>query len=218
MSKISAQAECTRLVLELEAALLSVDRVAVQKLLDPRGGEIGLDRVEQLIVPALESIGRGREEGKVSLSQVYVSGRLCEEMVDALLEPVVRNPEGPPTVALTVLDDFHLLGLRIVYTALKASGRAPINYGRMALEPLVERVRRDGVGLLLVSTLMLPAALRVKELTARLRAERLETRVAVGGAPFRFDEKLWREVGADAVGLSAADAIQIVNRFGPEGS
>lgn len=203
-----------RLVQDLEAALLAVDHVAVKELLDPDDGT-ALDRVERLMVPALERIGAGWEQGKVSLSQVYVSGRLCEEAVDAALPSLDGKQRERPRVALTVLEDFHLLGLRIVYSALRASGRAPLNYGRMALEPLVERIREDDVHLLLVSTLMLPAALRVKDLTARLRAEGLETRVAVGGAPFHFDAELWQEVGADAMGRSATDAIHIVDRLAP---
>lgn len=179
MSQISTQSERARLLLELEEALLSVDRVAVQRLLTPTEGRSALEQVEQLMVPTLERIGRAWEQGKVSLSQIYVSGRLCEEMVNSILPSPDRSPDQPPRVAVTVLEDFHLLGLRIVYSALRASGHDPANYGRMAVEPLVERVRQDGIRLLLISTLMLPAALRVKELTARLKEEGLETRVAV---------------------------------------
>ena len=35
-------------------------------------------------------------------------------------------------------------------------------------------------------------------------------RVIVGGAPFLFDDKLWREVGADAMGRNAAEAVALV--------
>jgi methanogenic corrinoid protein MtbC1 len=32
----------------------------------------------------------------------------------------------------------------------------------------------------------------------------------VGGAPFRFDEALWRKVGADAMGRNGTDALRIL--------
>lgn len=201
-------------VQQLVAALLAVDRVAVHRLL--AGAEQALapvQQVEQLVVPALERIGSGWEEGRISLSQVYVSGRLCEEQMDALLPPAEQARKPTPPLALAVLEDFHLLGLRLVYSTLRASGFAPVNYGRVALDPLVERVRRDGVRVLLVSTLMLPAALRVKDLTARLQIESPQTRVAVGGAPFRFDDQLWQQVGAHAMGRSASDAIRLVEQL-----
>jgi methanogenic corrinoid protein MtbC1 len=35
----------------------------------------------------------------------------------------------------------------------------------------------------------------------------------VGGAPFLFDDQLWQEVGADAMGKSASDAVAIVERL-----
>jgi methanogenic corrinoid protein MtbC1 len=35
-------------------------------------------------------------------------------------------------------------------------------------------------------------------------------RIAVGGAPFLLDPELWCEVGADAGGRSAADAVTIL--------
>ena len=38
-------------------------------------------------------------------------------------------------------------------------------------------------------------------------------KVVVGGAPFLFDDQLWQEVGADAMGKSAADAVAIVTRL-----
>jgi methanogenic corrinoid protein MtbC1 len=63
---------------------------------------------------------------------------------------------------------------------------------------------------LLVSTLLLPSALRVKDLRRRLDELHAPTRLIVGGAPFRLDPQLWREVGADANGNSATDAIALV--------
>ena len=57
------------------------------------------------------------------------------------------------------------------------------------------------------------SALKVGEVCARLKAAGAPIKVAVGGAPFLFDAKLWQEVGADAMGASAADAVAIVQRW-----
>jgi methanogenic corrinoid protein MtbC1 len=84
------------------------------------------------------------------------------------------------------------------------------------VEALVDRVAAQNIEVLLVSTLMLPAALRVAELTKRLAALSPGTRVVVGGAPYRADEQLWRDVGADAVGLHAGEVIGIIERLSGE--
>ncbi len=195
-------------------ALLEVDRVASQRILlesDPSGGP--MERIERLIVPALVSIGNGWDDGSVSLSQVYMAGRLCETLVDAILPAADPQRRRNPIMAIAVLEDYHMLGLRIVYAALRASGFELANYGRLSVDEVTARVKADGVAFLLLSVLMLPSALQIKEVTARLRAESPATKVIVGGAPFRFDPNLAAEVGADAVGDSAGEAVAIVRRF-----
>lgn len=196
-------------------ALLAQDRLALEELFGAPGPPLAL--IEGLVVPALEAIGGLWAEGEAALSQVYMAGRLCEQLVDQVLPAGDPGRTGLPPLAIAVLEDYHLLGLRIVYSALRASGYSLANYGRCELHSLVERVRADGIRILLVSVLMLPAALRVKELVARLRAAGCDTLVVVGGAPFRFDAELWREVGADAVGFSGTDAVAIVRRLAAEG-
>lgn len=199
---------------ELERALLALDRVAVSRMLtDICAASSPLERVERLIVPVLERIGNGWEEGRVSLSQVYMSGRLCEELVDGILPATDDTRKSQPPMAIAVLEDYHMLGMRIVYSALRASGFTLLNYGRVDMDQLVERVKRDGIRILLLSALMLPVALRVKVLRDRLQAEGCLPRILVGGAPFRFDDALWREVGADACGRTASEAVQAVARL-----
>ena len=66
----------------LERELLAVDRVAVRSLVDGslRAGATPHDVVEELLVPALDRIGASWEAGLTSLSQVYMAGRIVEEL------------------------------------------------------------------------------------------------------------------------------------------
>lgn len=173
-------------------------------------GRTPIQFVESLVLPALERIGEGWEQGRVALSQVYMSGRICEELVDIILPPGEPARKNQPRMAVATLEDHHLLGKRIVYSALRASGFEVLDYGRMGVDELVDRVREDGVRILLVSTLMLPSALRVKDLRVRLKEAGLEVKIVVGGAPFRFDDQLWQEVEADAMGRNASEAVGII--------
>ncbi|WP_240905822.1 cobalamin B12-binding domain-containing protein [Thiorhodococcus mannitoliphagus] len=206
----------------LLTALLVLDRIQARALLDAARAESDpLTVIENLVRPALEEIGRRWEDGDCALSQVYMSGRICEELVEELLaqssESEIPHAHAlettPPRLAIAVLEDHHLLGKQIVRTVLLAAGYKVIDYGRQDVDGLFERVRDDQIDILMVSTLMLPAALRVRVLMDRLGALSPRPRVVVGGAPYRFDEGLWREVGADAVGLSAGDVLQILERL-----
>ncbi len=109
-------------------------------------------------------------------------------------------------MAIAVLDDYHLLGKRIVHSVLRAGGYDLHDYGRVTVDEAVRRTGEDRIRILLISTLMLPSALHVRDLVMRLKSARREVKVIVGGAPFLFDPQLWREVHADAMGRSASEA------------
>ena len=172
-----------------------------------------ISAVEKLVVPALEQIGTAWHEGSVALSQVYMSGRFCEALVDRVLPPADPDRKHQPRSAIVVLSDYHDLGKRIVYSVMRASGFEVFDYGRLDVDQLVERALADHLRVLLVSVLILPSALKVREVCEKLRASGADIKVVVGGAPFLFDDQLWREVGANAMGKSASDAVSIVGRL-----
>jgi methanogenic corrinoid protein MtbC1 len=74
----------------------------------------------------------------------------------------------------------------------------------------VHKVVDDGIEILLISTLMLSSALRVAEVRESIEKAGCRVKIIVGGAPFRFDENLWREVGADAMCRNASDVIATI--------
>src|SRR6185369_110807 len=200
----------TKLSDQFEKAILSLDRVTARKLLqDESGNPLPMSTIEGVLCTTLERIGQCWETGTLALAQVYMSGRICEELMDALIansSTLVR--QNQPRMAIAVLEDHHFLGKRMVYSALRASGFKLLDYGHQDADGLVRRVKEDEIEILLISTLMLPSALRIGAVRAKLDSN---TKILVGGAPFRFDEQLWKEVGADAMGRSASDAISLVS-------
>jgi methanogenic corrinoid protein MtbC1 len=212
----SAEAlELRRRAREFEHVLLSLDRLGAQRLFaEASRFWPGVTILDGIVTPALEAVGAGWEAGHVALAQVYMAGRICEELVDAHASSSIPFRPRQPRMAIAVLDDFHALGKRIVRGVLRAAGFEVADYGA-GLEPdaLAERALDDNIEILLVSTLMLRSALRVRELSDLLAAAGSTMKVVVGGAPFVFDPTLADRVGAAAVGRSASDAVAIVNRL-----
>ncbi len=197
----------------LTQSLLDMDRIKVKKvILSNCENSSIITSIEELVVPALERIGQSWENGSLSLSQVYMSGRICEETIDDLLPPLDPDRTDQPPMAIVVLDDYHMLGKRIVYSTLRASGFELHNYNHMDIETLVKQIKLDEIKILLISVLMLPSALHIKDLRQKLDQENITLKLLVGGAPFRFDSNLWTEVGADAMGISATDAVTYVKK------
>jgi methanogenic corrinoid protein MtbC1 len=199
----------------LVRALLSVDRPEVVRLVTAAAATSDPGSVlETLLVPALDEVGRAWESGGASLSQVYMAGRIAE---DLLARHLPHGPPAPgtPRVALGVLEDQHVLGKRMVHAYLSASGLPVLDLGAgLSAAALAERAAGEGASMLLVSTLMLRSALRVQDLVAALRGRGSRAPVVVGGAPFRLDPGLWQRVGADGFGASAAEAPALVARLG----
>jgi len=83
----------------------------------------------------------------------------------------------------------------------------------MDLDQLVEKLNEDDIDLLLTSTLMLNIALKIRELKKRMDEKELKTKVIAGGAPFLFDDMLYREVGADHMARTASDVYKLIDRY-----
>ncbi len=142
-----------------------------------------------------------------------MAGRICEDILGRWSSSAPPR-DCPLRIAIAVLHDYHMLGKRMVLSVLHAAGYPVLDYGGgVAPEVAARRALDDGVEVLLVSTLMLPSALRVRELMDLLAPHSQRPRVAVGGAPFRLDAALWTRVGADAMGRTASDAIAIVRHL-----
>jgi methanogenic corrinoid protein MtbC1 len=199
-------------------ALLATDRdqarVLAASSVDAAGAEAA---VESVIVPALEQIGLGWQSGEVSLSQVYMSGRICEELINELFVVEKRPVLHHPPMAIAVLEDFHMLGKRLVLSSLKARGYALVDYGHATAQELVNLVEKDGIEILLISVLMLPSALKVREVVRLLEQRGLHPKIIVGGAPFRLDTGLAREVGAHGSADQASGAAEVIARLMQEG-
>ncbi|MCP3874797.1 MAG: cobalamin-binding protein [Desulfobacteraceae bacterium] len=195
-------------------ALLNVDRLLAKKIIDDHVSIMHpIQLIEDIVVVALERIGTGWQDGTYALSQVYMSGRICEEVVDTILPPSDPDRKDQPKMAICVLSDHHKLGKTIVYSLLRASGFELLDFDIVEVNDMVARVKEQKIKILLISVLMLPSALKIKKVKKIFKDEGLDTKIIVGGAPFRFDDQLWQEVGADAMCETASEAVSVVHNL-----
>ncbi len=192
--------------------ILKLDRVGAEEIFNKvRLQASSLHAVDTLIVPALEEIGGGWEKGTVALAQVYMGSKICEELITRFLPLAGPKYADQPRMAIALLDDYHALGKMIISASLRANGYELHDYGRVTAQELAQKVSDDSVRIILISTLMLRSALQIKEVKKLLTEAGSPARIIVGGAPFRFDPLLWEEVGADATGADAGEALKAVS-------
>lgn len=192
-------------------ALLSMDRVSASKALNDAFSSDAIQGVENTVLLTLEGIGDDWDKGALSLSQVYMAGVLTEDLVPPFFSAENNITFNHPKTAIAVLEDHHSLGKRIVLALMRAEGFSVIDYGHgMAAAVLAEKAANDGIEILCISTLMLHSALRVQALRMELAKRKSFPRIIVGGAPFRLDTQLWKDVGADDFCRSASDILKLM--------
>ena len=199
---------------QFEKALINLEKSEAQEIIDSVSQELtSLEIVSQIVVPALEQVGNAWQEGSLALSQVYMSGRICEQLIDDLLPPKSEERKVQPKMAIAVLNDFHFLGKRIIHSYIRSAGFEIVDYGRKTVDELVASIMDDEIELIFISTLMYPSALDIRKVKDKLLEVAPHVKVVVGGAPFRMDSMLWQQVGADAMGRDGADALGFINRL-----
>lgn len=196
---------------EFKNCLLEYDRNKFLELTSALSKEHSFQQlVDRFLVPVLEEVGTLWQDGKIALSQVYLSSRMIEGFFNDNAPTAKVSGQNDLKIAVAVLDDFHLLGKRLVLSSLRIAGYSPLDFGRCKCEELVNKTRQERIEVLCVSVLMLRSALMIKDLKEQLAHLNYPVKLIVGGAPFRFDKNLYLQVGADMCGDSAFDVIELV--------
>ncbi|GAB1475452.1 hypothetical protein MASR2M70_02840 [Bacillota bacterium] len=192
--------------------LLLVDRRGAEELLFRQYEESGdIKDVEHIIISSMKIIGDGWEEGEYSLAQIYMAGIICEELFDKMFPETDVKRISSPKMAICVFLDQHSLGKRIVKSVIRSRGYEITDLGQgLDVAALVQACRESNFDILLISTLMLPSALKVSMIKQEFKAKGIPTKIIAGGAPFRFDTTLWQKVGADADGKDATDVVTVI--------
>jgi len=164
------------------------------------------DVLFKVVAPALElMIQTVSGEAEFNLAQHFMASQIAAEVTEAMLSRMAAPPQAIGRVVIgTAPGDFHSLGKRIVVGCLKARMVDAIDLGLdVTAERFVDAAVERGAAVIGISSMMMHTAtgpggcLKVRQL---LRERGLEDKikVAVGGAPYRFDPELYHAVQADA--------------------
>lgn len=160
----------------------------------------------EVVVPAIEQMMTAVSETQgMSLAQHFMAAQIASEIVDEMVPRFKVSPQSIGKVVIgTSRGDFHGLGKRIVGGCLKAMMVEVIDLGlNVAPERFVDEAVAHEAAVIAISSMMVHTARgedgcrRVRQiLNERGLEDRI--RIAVGGAPYRFDPELYKFVQADA--------------------
>ena len=196
---------------ELRSAIISGlrERAAqlTEKLLE---AEKPLDIVNNCIIPALDTVGKGFEEKRVYLPQLLMSAESASEAFEKIKIRMLSQKENPEAkckfVIATVHGDIHDIGKNIVKLLLENYGFDVIDLGKdVPPETVVDAVVKNNAPMAGLSVLMTTTVPAMEKTIELLREAAPWCKVVVGGAV------LTREY-ADSIGADkyAADAMETV--------
>ncbi|MBQ3007186.1 MAG: homocysteine S-methyltransferase family protein [Clostridia bacterium] len=172
-----------------------------------------LEIIDGMIIPALNTVGKGFEEKKVYLPQLLMSAQAAKEAFEAIKAaiPSGENNKGKIIIA-TVKGDVHDIGKNIVKTLLENYGYDVNDLGKdVAPEAIADAVRSSGARLVGLSALMTTTVPAMEETIRILRKEAPDCRVMVGGAV--MTEEYAAMIDADYYGSDAMASVRYAEKI-----
>lgn len=170
-----------------------------------------LDIINNVLVKALDVVGKGFESGEMFLPQLMMSAETVKRAFDAIKEHICASGTETQTkgkiVIATVKGDIHDIGKNIVKVLLENYGYEVIDLGKdVDPELIVQTLRDEDICLCGLSALMTTTVISMERTIKAIKDAGLDVRVMVGGAV--LTKEYADMIGAD---YYAKDALASVN-------
>ena len=172
--------------------------------------------LDEGLIAGMDVVGERYKKHEIFLPDVLMAAKAMHAGMD-VLEPLLVDQGAPRlgrVVLGTVQGDLHDIGKNLVGIMLSGAGFDVIDLGNdVSPERFVEAAEAEGakvIGMSALLTTTMPMMKRVVEcLTERGLNDKVKT--IVGGAP--VSASFASEIGADAYGFDAANAVDRIKEF-----
>ena len=172
--------------------------------------------LNQGLILGMNRIGEKFKNHEIFLPDVLLAAKAMYAGLDPLKPHLVRNgiPVRGRVVIGSIQGDLHDIGKNLVAIMLKGAGFEIFDLGNdVAPEKFVAAAQRENahvIGLSALLTTTMPGMKKVMDLLKE-RGLAGQVKVIIGGAP--VTEEFRREIGADAYGYDAANAVDKVKEL-----
>jgi 5-methyltetrahydrofolate--homocysteine methyltransferase len=169
--------------------------------------------LDDALIAAMTVVGDRFRVHEIFLPDVLLAAKAMYAGMNELKPLLVRDGVPPlgKVVIGSVRGDLHDIGKSLVGIMLKGAGFEVIDLGHdVAPERMVQTAREHGATVIGMSALLTTTMPAMREVVEQVRAAGLagQVRTIVGGAP--VTAAFAREIGADAYGYDAGNAVDVV--------
>lgn len=170
--------------------------------------------IQDGLIAGLDVIGAKFSAGECFVPDMVISSQAMKVGMH-ILEPYLAGKEVKKKGAIilgTVKGDMHDIGKNLVRVLLEGGGFKIIDVGIGATpEKFVEAAKDYPEAVVGMSALLTTTMENMGVTIEALRANRLNNRTIIGGAP--VSQKFADEIGADGYGRNATEAVPLVKRL-----
>ncbi|TET12989.1 cobalamin-binding protein [Candidatus Aerophobetes bacterium] len=170
------------------------------------------DILKKSLTSAMDLVGVKFGEGEMFIPHVVWSAKAMQAGMD-LLKPhfsISQQSDRARIIIGTTKGDIHDIGKNLVTIMLEGAGFKVFDLG-VDVEPniFVEKALQEKGDIIALSSLLTTTMLSMRDVVSLAKEKGLSsTKVIIGGAP--VDMAFCKEIGADAYGIDAMDAVRKV--------
>ena len=173
------------------------------------------DLLKKGLLSAMDLVGERFGEGEIFIPQVIWSAKAMQAGMD-LLRPHFTESQQQKSARIvigTAQGDIHDIGKNLVGMMLEGAGFEVVDLGvGVKPEQFVEKAVEEKADIIAVSALLTTTMMSMAEVVALKNEKALSSlKVIIGGAPLSLD--FCKEIGADAYGVDAMDAVAKVKEL-----
>ena len=167
------------------------------------------DLLKKGLLSAMDLVGERFGEGEIFIPQVIWSAKAMQAGMD-LLRPHFTESQQQKSARIvigTAQGDIHDIGKNLVGMMLEGAGFEVVDLGvDIKPEQFVEKAVEEKADIIGVSALLTTTMMSMAEVVAMKNEKSLSSlKVIIGGAP--LSKEFCKEIGADAYGVDAMDAV-----------
>jgi corrinoid protein of di/trimethylamine methyltransferase len=177
--------------------------------------------IADTMIPAMDEVGKLFEEEEYFVPELLLAGRAMKaamEPLRPLLAAAGAKPSGVIVVG-TVKGDLHDIGKNLVVSMLEGGGFEVHDLGTdVSPEKFIDAIRQYAPQIICLSALLTVTMPAMKTTIDAIDGAGLrgQVKVLVGGAPVNAQSA--RQIGADAYGATANDAVSLSRKLVAEAS
>jgi len=163
------------------------------------------------LMKGMDVVGRRFRDNEIFVPEVLVSARAMKKAMDVLKPELINSGDKMSGVVMlgTVEGDIHDIGKNLVSILLQGAGFDIIDLGvSVSKQTFIDKIEEHHPDILGLTAMLTTTMHNMEPIITEIQKSEFSVKTIIGGAP--INTAFANEIGADAFGKNASDAVNKV--------